>query len=202
MGFIDEQVSSASSRRGLLTVLVGVTAAAADEFLGSYVARISEQDHQASDGYPLDTAGADGAAGPRQLAQIRQRRPGGPGRSAGSRTNDTARAPASACSDKGGAMNAATRRAIVNGEPLIAGRRLPQQRARAHHRLTALFLVRVPGRSGEPCDLPRDLREVGDLAGRGADAREQRQPVGADGRRPRHSRAHARRMNQPVHATR
>ena len=42
---------------GLLTMLVGATTAAADEFLGSYVARISEQDHQASDGYPLDTAG-------------------------------------------------------------------------------------------------------------------------------------------------
>src|SRR6187551_802302 len=41
---------------GILTVLVGITAASADEYLGSYVARISEQDHQASDGYPLDTA--------------------------------------------------------------------------------------------------------------------------------------------------
>ena len=41
---------------GVLTVLVGATAAAADEFLGSYVARISYQDKQASDGYPLDTA--------------------------------------------------------------------------------------------------------------------------------------------------
>jgi len=41
---------------GVLTVLVGATAATADEYLGSYVARISEQDHQASDGYALDTA--------------------------------------------------------------------------------------------------------------------------------------------------
>jgi hypothetical protein len=30
--------------------------AAAQDYLGSYVARISAQDHRASDGYPLDTA--------------------------------------------------------------------------------------------------------------------------------------------------
>ncbi|TGT01758.1 hypothetical protein EN856_37035, partial [Mesorhizobium sp. M8A.F.Ca.ET.213.01.1.1] len=40
----------------LLATVLGTSTARADYMLGSYVARISERDHQASDGYPLDSA--------------------------------------------------------------------------------------------------------------------------------------------------
>ena len=40
----------------LLASLLGASAAQADDMLGSYVARISDRDHQASDGYALDSA--------------------------------------------------------------------------------------------------------------------------------------------------
>ena len=116
MGFIDEQVLS-HRVGGLLTVLVGVTAASADEFLGSYVARISEQDHQASDGYPLDTAAQMvrqdranwhkfGTCDPEDQNDL------------WFRTNDQ-RARLERMLGQGGAMSEATRSAIVNGEPLI-----------------------------------------------------------------------------------
>jgi hypothetical protein len=41
---------------GVLGALAAVTAASADQYLGSYTARISAKDHHASDGYVLDTA--------------------------------------------------------------------------------------------------------------------------------------------------
>ena len=41
---------------GLLTVLLGATEAAADEYRGAYVARITHHDKQASDSYPPATA--------------------------------------------------------------------------------------------------------------------------------------------------
>lgn len=47
------------SAAGLLAGLVATTAAfeaAANDYLGSYVARLSRVDHFASDGYPLDNA--------------------------------------------------------------------------------------------------------------------------------------------------
>jgi hypothetical protein len=102
---------------GVLTVLIGATAAAADEYLGSYVARISEQDHQASDGYPLDTA----------AQMVRQDRANwhkfGNGDSDDQDdpwfTSNGQRARLEKLLGQGGAMNSATRRAIVNGEPLI-----------------------------------------------------------------------------------
>ena len=40
----------------LLASLLGTGAARADDMLGSYVARISDRDHHASDGYELDSA--------------------------------------------------------------------------------------------------------------------------------------------------
>ncbi|TJX19793.1 MAG: hypothetical protein E5W21_34550, partial [Mesorhizobium sp.] len=40
----------------LLASVLGTSTARADDMLGSYVARISERDHHASDGYPLDSA--------------------------------------------------------------------------------------------------------------------------------------------------
>ena len=50
----------------LLASLLGTAATCAAELLRSYVAR--DRDHHASDGYELDNASANGAAGPRQLA--------------------------------------------------------------------------------------------------------------------------------------
>ena len=102
---------------GVLTMLVGATAAAADEYLGTYVARISEQDHQASDGYPLDTA----------AQMVRQDRANwhkfGNGDSEDQDdpwfTSNGQRARLEKLLGQGGAMSSATRRAIVNGEPLI-----------------------------------------------------------------------------------
>ena len=41
---------------GLLAAWACIGTASADQFLGSYTARISPQDHHASDGYALDTA--------------------------------------------------------------------------------------------------------------------------------------------------
>ena len=102
---------------GLLTMLVGATTAAADEFLGSYVARISEQDHQASDGYPLDTA----------AQMVRQDRANfhkfhnadsDDENDVWFRTNDQ-RARLERMLGQGGAMTQSTRRAITRGEPLI-----------------------------------------------------------------------------------
>ncbi len=40
----------------ILVAATCATAASADEFLGSYIARISYNDHQASDGFPLESA--------------------------------------------------------------------------------------------------------------------------------------------------
>ena len=101
----------------ILTVLVGITAASADEYLGSYVARISEQDHQASDGFPLDSAGQ----------MVRQDRANWHKFGNGDPedqddpwfTTNAKRERLQRLLDQGGAMNQATRRAIVNGEPLI-----------------------------------------------------------------------------------
>ena len=102
---------------GVLTMLVAATAAAADEYLGTYVARISEQDHQASDGYPLDTA----------AQMVRQDRANwhkfGNGDSEDQDdpwfTSNGQRARLEKLLGQGGAMSSATRRAILNGEPLI-----------------------------------------------------------------------------------
>ena len=102
---------------GVLTVLVGATAAAADEYLGSYQARISGQDHQASDGYPLDTA----------AQMVRQDRANWHkfGNSDSEDQDDPwfgsngQRSRLERMLSQGGAMSSGVRRAIVNGEPLI-----------------------------------------------------------------------------------
>ena len=101
---------------GLLTVLVGATAAAADEYLGSYVARISDQDHQASDGYPLDTAAQMVRQDRANFHKFHNSDPDDEN-DVWFRTNDQ-RARLERMLGQGGAMNS-TRRAIVNGEPLI-----------------------------------------------------------------------------------
>jgi len=102
---------------GVLTVLVGATAAAADEYLGSYQARISEQDHQASDGYPLDTA----------AQMVRQDRANWHkfGNSDSDDQDDPwfgsngQRSRLERMLGQGGAMSSGPRRAITNGYPLI-----------------------------------------------------------------------------------
>jgi hypothetical protein len=102
---------------GALTALVGATAATAGEYLGSYVARISEQDHQARDGYPLDTA----------AQMVRQDRANWHKFSNGDSedqddpwfTSNAQRARFERLLGQGGAISASTRRAIVNGQPLI-----------------------------------------------------------------------------------
>jgi hypothetical protein len=48
----------------VVALAVGTSSAWADTFLGSYVARISDQDHYASDNYPLST-------GPQMVRQDR-----------------------------------------------------------------------------------------------------------------------------------
>ncbi|MDG4893744.1 hypothetical protein P9272_09190 [Mesorhizobium sp. WSM4976] len=50
-------VSKAMAVAGLVAATVlGAGSARADDMLGSYVARISDRDHRASDGYPLSNA--------------------------------------------------------------------------------------------------------------------------------------------------
>lgn len=91
--------------------------AMADMLLGSYVARISQDDHFASDGYPLDSA----------AQMVRQDRAnwhrfGQVDREDESdrwfKTNQQ-RSRLQRMLEQRGAMDAATRRAITNGRPLI-----------------------------------------------------------------------------------
>ena len=102
---------------GLLAVLTGIGAASADQLLGSYTARISPQDHHASDGYALDTA-------PQMVRQDRanwhkfHRRDSDDQGDSWFRSDDS-RADLQRMLERGGAMSSATRRAIVNGEPLV-----------------------------------------------------------------------------------
>jgi hypothetical protein len=91
--------------------------AQADELLGEYRARISDNDHQASDGYPLDSA----------AQMVRQDRANWHKFGRGDREDEddrffgstSARARFEKMLNKGSAMSQATRRAIVNGEPVI-----------------------------------------------------------------------------------
>lgn len=100
---------------GMVAMLAGT--ARADEFLGSYVARISDNDHQASDGYSLDTA----------AQMVRQDRANWHKFGSGDAEDENDRWFASAEArarfekmlNKSGAMSGATRKAIVNGEPVV-----------------------------------------------------------------------------------
>jgi len=102
----------------ILTWLLALpSTAAADELLGLYVARISWKDHEASDGYRLDTA----------AQVVRQDRANVHMHIQTDEEDDidvwfTTNAKRSRLEqmlNKKGAMNAATRRAILTGEPLI-----------------------------------------------------------------------------------
>ncbi|TIW26456.1 MAG: hypothetical protein E5V81_05950, partial [Mesorhizobium sp.] len=83
----------------------------------SYVARISDRDHRASDGYPLSSAAQMGRQDRANWHKFHRRDSDDQGdpwfRSDGSR------ADLQRMLERGGAMSSATRRAIVNGEPLI-----------------------------------------------------------------------------------
>jgi hypothetical protein len=102
---------------GLFAALAAIGTASADQPLGSYTARISSQDHKASDGYPLDTA----------AQMVRQDRAnwhkfgnGDPeDESDPWFTSTSARARLERMAGAAGAMNGETRNAIANGTPVI-----------------------------------------------------------------------------------
>ncbi|MBD0416062.1 hypothetical protein [Oryzicola mucosus] len=101
----------------VLTLLLGVNGARADEFLGSYVARISAKDHVASDGYPLDSA----------AQMVRQDRANWHRFGRGDREDQddpwfgsaNARTRFERLLQQPGAMSAATKRAITRGQPVV-----------------------------------------------------------------------------------
>jgi hypothetical protein len=101
----------------LLASLLGANAAHADDMLGSYVARISDRDHHASDGYELDNA-AQMVRQDRANWHKFRRRDSDDENDVWFRTNNQ-RAGLQRMLERGGAMSSSTRRAIVNGEPLI-----------------------------------------------------------------------------------
>lgn len=102
---------------GVLAVLAGIGSASADQYLGSYVARISDQDHHASDGYALDTA----------AQMVRQDRANWHKFGYGDAEDQDdpwfgstdARARLERMLGKSGAMTGAVRNAIANGEPVV-----------------------------------------------------------------------------------
>jgi hypothetical protein len=107
---------AAATAVGLL--VAGFTATAkADEFLGSYVARISDEDHFASDGYRLESA-AQMVRQDRANYHKFHRRDRDDERDAWFRGNDD-RARLERMLQRPGAMSGSTRNAIVRGEPLI-----------------------------------------------------------------------------------
>ncbi|CAN7418170.1 hypothetical protein LJR234_002849 [Mesorhizobium amorphae] len=101
----------------LLASALGTSAAKADDMLGSYVARISERDHQASDGFPLDSAAQMVRQDRANWHKFHRRDSDDEGDDWFSSNDD--RADLQRMLERGGAMSSSTRRAIVNGEPLI-----------------------------------------------------------------------------------
>ncbi|MBZ9733196.1 hypothetical protein LB515_08170 [Mesorhizobium sp. CA15] len=111
-------VSKAMTVAALLaTTTLGTGTARADDMLGSYTARISDRDHRASDGYPLGSA-AQMVRQDRANWHKFHRRDSDDQGDAWFRS-DGSRADLQRMLERGGAMSSATRRAIVNGEPLI-----------------------------------------------------------------------------------
>ncbi|MBN9547818.1 MAG: hypothetical protein J0H31_02765 [Alphaproteobacteria bacterium] len=111
-------VSKAIAVAGLVAAtMLGTGSAQADDMLGSYTARISDRDHRASDGYPLSSAAQMVRQDRANWHKFHRRDSDDQGdpwfRSDGSR------ADLQRMLERGGAMSSATRRAIVNGEPLI-----------------------------------------------------------------------------------
>lgn len=97
--------------------LAATGAARADSPLGSYIARLSPQDHHASDGYRLDTA----------AQVVRQDRANWHKFGYGDREDEddpwfrtaAARANLERMLNKAGAMDSATRSAILHGTPVV-----------------------------------------------------------------------------------
>ena len=111
-------VSKAMAVAGLVAATVlGASSARADDMLGSYVARISDRDHRASDGYPLSSA-AQMVRQDRANWHKFHRRDSDDQGDAWFRS-DGSRADLQRMLERGSAMSSATRRAIINGEPLI-----------------------------------------------------------------------------------
>ena len=110
-------VSKAVAVAGLIAATVLAGSARADDMLGSYVARISDRDHRASDGYPLSSA-AQMVRQDRANWHKFHRRDSDDQSDPWFRS-DGSRADLQRMLERGGAMSSATRRAIVNGEPLI-----------------------------------------------------------------------------------
>jgi len=101
----------------LLASLLGTGAARADDMLGSYVARISDRDHHASDGYELDSAAQMVRQDRANWHKFHRRDADDQGDDWFSSNDD--RANLQRMLQRGGAMSSSTKRAIVNGEPLI-----------------------------------------------------------------------------------
>ena len=107
----------ASTALGLTLLLASSGLASADQLLGSYVARISWKDHEASDGYKLDTA----------AQVVRQDRANVHLHIHTDEEDDidpwfktkAKRARFEQMLNKPGAIGGSTRKAILNGEPLI-----------------------------------------------------------------------------------
>ena len=102
---------------GLIAALAWIGAASADQYLGTYTARISDQDHHASDGYALDTA-------PQMVRQDRANwHKFGSGDPEDQDdpwfTTQAARARLERMAGASGAMSSRTRNAIANGTPII-----------------------------------------------------------------------------------
>ena len=101
----------------LLASLPGTGAARADDMLGSYVARISDRDHHASDGYELSSAAQMVRQDRANWHKFHRRDADDQGDDWFGSNED--RAYLERMLKRGGAMSSSTRRAIVNGEPLI-----------------------------------------------------------------------------------
>ncbi|ESY12022.1 hypothetical protein NKH64_22475 [Mesorhizobium sp. M0999] len=101
----------------LLASPIAVGGAQAGDELGSYVARISDRDHHASDGYELSSA-AQMVRQDRANWHKFHRRDADDQGDDWFRSNDD-RAYLERMLKRGGAMSSSTRNAIVNGEPLI-----------------------------------------------------------------------------------
>ena len=98
-------------------LLSGTGVAQADQLLGTYVARISEKDHQASDGYALDSAAQvvrQDRANVHQHIQTDEEDD-----IDGWFTTKAKRIRFEQLLNKPGAMSNSTRSAILHGEPLI-----------------------------------------------------------------------------------
>jgi hypothetical protein len=111
------RIAKAGAAALLAAALPGAAPASADQYLGSYVARISDRDHHASDGYELGSA----AQMVRQDRAYWHKFGSGDPDDEGDRwfATNAQRERLQAMLERQGAMSQSTRRAIVNGEPLV-----------------------------------------------------------------------------------